>query len=464
MGVGVLLLATGVLAAPSAPPDKKPLAPDGRTIVVEITGDIDLGLGSFLERQLDDAKAGDLVVLRVNTFGGRIDAAVAMRDALLGCKAKTVAFIDKRAISAGALISLATDEIVMTRGATIGAATPIELKGGEMAPVEAKVVSYFRKEMKATAEAKGRRGDLAEAMVDASVVVADANDNDSSTLTLTTEEALRLKVAAFSAESIDELLPHYGRHIEAAAVFRPQINWAERVARFLSEPSISSLLMTLGMIGILIELWAPGHAVAGAFGVLCLLLFFFGHYVVHLAGWEEILLFLVGAAMIGFEVIFWSGHGALAVLGVILVVASLALALVDVKHVPLSVSWSLGWVSSALVRVFGSILLTGVAMALVTRFLPSTRFGKRLVLSQAIAGDAGSASMQMSSVLGDVAGGAARLVGQRGTTETALRPSGKALVAGRHLDVVSDGGFIEPGVDVVVVSVTSGNIVVKVVA
>src|SRR5438552_2102056 len=161
-------------------------------------------MSAFLGRVIHEAGPDDLVILDIDTFGGRIDAAVQIRDALLASRAKTAAYVDPRAISAGALIALATDTIVVAHGATIGAATPVQIEGGKMQPVEAKVVSYFRKEMKATAEAKGRRGDLAEAMVDASVEIPGLDGKDT-TLTLTTAEALKHGLAAFQADSLDEL-------------------------------------------------------------------------------------------------------------------------------------------------------------------------------------------------------------------------------------------------------------------
>src|SRR5262249_48453886 len=311
-----------------------------RTLVVPIDGEIDLGLAPFVERVLADATPADLVILQVNTFGGRIDAAVQIRDALLASKAKTVAFIDARAISAGALISLPADTIVMRHAATIGAATPVQLEGGKMAPVEAKVVSYFRKEMKSTAEAKGRRGDIAEAMVDQSVVI-DGLDSKDTTLTLTTTEALKYKIAACEATSLEAVC---GKLTRPPPTMKPGLNWAERLARVLSDSAISSLLMTLGMLGILIELWAPGHALAGTLGVLCLLAFFFGHYVVHLAGLEEMLLFAGGVLLVVVELAFFPGHGAVAVVGGGLILAALLVALLNMKPVPIEVSVSLGWV------------------------------------------------------------------------------------------------------------------------
>jgi membrane-bound serine protease (ClpP class) len=431
------------VAAPPAPPSPPPES-TGRAFEIPIDGEIELGLAAFVTRVLKEATAGDTVILHINTFGGRVDAAVQIRDALLASKARTVAFIDSRAISAGALISLATDVITMSRGATIGAATPVQLEGGKMAPVEAKVVSYFRKEMKATAEAKGRRGDIAEAMVDAAVEIPGL-DGKETTLTLTVAEALKYKIANFQAESLAEVCTHL--RIAEPSVIKPGINWAERIARFLSEGTISSLLMSLGMLGILIELWAPGHAVAGVLGVLCLLAFFFGHYVVHLAGWEELLAFAVGAALVIVELIAFPGHGSIAVVGVLMIIGSLVAALLSVKHVPLEISWSLGWVTSALARVFGSLMITTVAMFFVSRALPRTRFGRALILEDAVTGKASAhAPVQ---------------VGAEGVAETVLRPAGKARFGELRVDVVSEGGFIERGDRVTVVSTDGGKIVVK---
>src|SRR5262249_2671409 len=162
----------------------------------------------------------------------------------------------------------------------------------------------------------------------------------------------------------------------------------------------------------------PGHALAGTLGVLCLLAFFFGHYVVHLAGLEEILLFFGGVALVVVELAFFPGHGAVAVTGVIAIIASLGMALLNMKHVPFEVSWPLGWVAKALAMVFGSLRATAVGMVMVSRLLPNTRFGKPLILETAITAKAGEADS---------------LVGRHGVTETALRPAGKVNLGGKRI-------------------------------
>ncbi|HJZ87050.1 MAG TPA: NfeD family protein [Polyangia bacterium] len=422
-----------------------PAGSGGRVVEIEIDGEIDLGLAPFVERELASAGASDLVILHVNTFGGRVDAAVRIRDALLRSRARTVAYIDHRAISAGALISLACDTIAMTTGATIGAATPVQLQGGEMKPVEAKVVSYMRKEMKATAEARHRSGEVAEAMVDSDVVVPGLNEKGK-LLTLTTEEALRVHVADFQVDSETALLERLGR--AGATVERPGLSWAERVASFLSSPVVSGLLMTLGLLGILIELYSPGHSLAGGVGLLLLLLFFFGHLVVKLAGFETLLLFGIGVALLVFEIFAAPGHIVPGVLGVVCILGSLVLAFLDLRHVPLDVQWHAGAVKHALAVVATSLVSTALLGALAIRALPQTRFGRSLVLKEAIAGAPADSAPQ-------------ELLGREGRALTPLRPAGKAELAGVRVDVVADGDFVDIGEAVRVVRVEGMKVVVR---
>src|SRR3990172_3998792 len=176
-------------------------------------GVIDLGLAPFVQRVLDEAtEAGAAaVVLEINTFGGRVDAAVQIRDALLRARVRTVAFVNKRAISAGALISLSAENLVMAGGGTIGAATPVQMgqPGAAAQPVAEKTVSYMRKEFRATAESRKRPPLLAEAMVDADVEIPGVIEKGK-LLTLTTEEALKHKLVDFRADSMESALQQLG--------------------------------------------------------------------------------------------------------------------------------------------------------------------------------------------------------------------------------------------------------------
>ncbi|HEY6383073.1 MAG TPA: hypothetical protein VIY07_14865, partial [Pseudolabrys sp.] len=218
--------------------------------VAPIEGIIDLGLAPFIQRVLKQAtdEGAAAVILEINTFGGRVDAAVLIRDSLLNARVRTVAFVNKRAISAGALISLAAEKIAMADGGTIGAATPVQAgqPGAAAQPVEEKTVSYVRKEFRATAESRKRPPLIAEAMVDADVEIPGLIEKGK-LLTLTTEEALKHKVADFRADTIEQVLKQLG--LEGADVRRAEPNWAENLVRFFTHPLVSSLLITIGMLG-----------------------------------------------------------------------------------------------------------------------------------------------------------------------------------------------------------------------
>ncbi|HEX3479614.1 MAG TPA: hypothetical protein VHT91_31540 [Kofleriaceae bacterium] len=373
-----MLVAATATARADGPRAVPPIPRTGPVTIVKIDKVIDLGLAPFIDRIASAGEPGDLLVLDINTLGGRLDAAILIRDALLHTRARTVCWVNPRAISAGALISLACDVIAVAPGATLGAATPVQIgPSGEMTPVEAKVVSYMRSEMRATALAKGRRGDIAEAMVDVDAPVAGLTEKGK-LLTLDGNQAVAWGIAEVQAADEAELFRALDR-APPPAISRPRISWAEELARLLSDSTVSSLLMTLGMLGILIELWAPGHGAALVAGLCCLGLFFFGHHIAMLAGWETIVMFVVGLGLVAFEVLV-PGHVVPGVIGVLLIVAALVLAFINLDAVPIGVAWRAGWLPDALGSVFGSLGATVLIGWIIVRMLPRTAVGRALVL------------------------------------------------------------------------------------
>ena len=407
---------------------------------------IDLGLAPFVERVLREATEGGAaaVILEINTFGGRVDAAVAIRDALLNSQVQTVAFVNKRAISAGALIALATEKIVMGNGGTIGAATPVQMgqPGAPAQPVEEKTVSYVRKEFRATAEARKRPPLIAEAMVDADVEIPDLIEKGK-LLTLTTDEALKHKIAEFRADTMVEVLNQV--ELTGAEVRRASPNWAENFVRFLTHPIVSSLLITIGMLGIILEIRTPGFGLPGALGIGSLALFFWGHWLVQLAGWEEILLVVSGVVLLAAEIFIIPGFGVAGVLGIAALLSGLSLSLIGG-----GATWD--FILKAVGRVIFSLLLALIGSLVLLRFLPRLPFGKRLILETGLAAGEGYASPPETD---------RSWLGKTGTTVSPLRPSGIADVEGERVDVVSDGEFIETGAEIVVSRVDGNRIVVR---
>jgi membrane-bound serine protease (ClpP class) len=434
---------------------------EGRRIIeIPIEGTIDMGLASFVERVFEKLETRDIVLLKVKTLGGRVDAAVRIRDQLLAAKVPTVAFVDRRAISAGALISLSADTIFMSPGASIGAATPVEQGHGEMKPTSEKVVSYMRAEMRATAEAKGRRADLAEAMVDQDIEV-EGVIKKGKLLTLTSSQAVRLGFADAQVSNLNEVLEKL--NLRQASREPASVNWGEDLARFLTDPVISSLLMTFGFIGLLMELYSPGFGIGGVIGVVCLILFFGGHYAAKLAGWEEGLLILVGFGLLALEVFVIPGTTVVGLLGALLLCTGLVMAMIRID-LPLGVAFDLGYVQEAVWRALTRLAVTiiglGVASALAFKFLPESRVGSWLVFKMQPAGAAPGA-LGAETRGGSLPEGFADLLGKQGVAHSVLRPTGVADFNGRRVDVLTEGEFVAAGLRIEVIRVDGHRILVR---
>jgi membrane-bound serine protease (ClpP class) len=441
----VLAAVVGLWAA--VPVDQSS-AQQARPVVylVPIEGVIDLGLAPFVERILDEAavKGAAAVILEIDTFGGRVDAAVLIRDALLRSKVKTIAFINKRAISAGALISLAAEHIVMAEGGTIGAATPVQIgmPGGPAQPVEEKTVSYMRKEFRATAETRKRPPLLAEAMVDADVEIPGVIEKGK-LLTLTTDEALEQKLADFRADRLDGVLTLL--NLENAEVRRAEETWAESLVRVLTHPVVSGILIAVGTLGILVEIQSPGFGMPGSMGLVSLALFLWGHWLVRLAGWEEMLLIGIGLILLAIEVFLVPGFGIFGGLGIAALLGGFGLSLVGAGATWAVILFALGQVLLAL------LIAIAVALAFL-RVVPRLPFGRPLVLETGLPAESGYASAPEAD---------RHWLGKRGTAASTLRPAGIAHFNHDRVDVVTEGEFIEAGEAIEVIRVDGNRIVVR---
>ncbi len=415
-------------------------------LVAPLKGTVDLGLAPFVGRIIDEAErdGADAVVLEIDTFGGRLDAGVLIRDRLLASRVRTVAFVHPRAISAGALVALSAETIVMSGGSTIGAATPVQLQpGGSASAVDEKTVSYVRKEFRATAERRGRPAQLAEAMVDADVDVPNVAPAGK-LLTLTGDQAVEFGIADLRADDLPALLRVAG--LDRAEVRERSMNWAERAASAITIPLVGSILMTLGMAGLMIELRTPGIGVPGIVGFVCLALFLGGHWVVHLAGFEELLLVGVGLVLIVVEVFVTPGFGLAGVLGLAALLGGLGLSL-------LGSGATVGALVASLGRVAISFVAAIAAVVALLALLPRVPIAGGFVLT------AGESPLATSS-----AEPTHSWVGACGRATTPLRPSGTATFAGERVDVVTEGDFVKAGVAVEVLRHEGSRVVVRTVA
>jgi membrane-bound serine protease (ClpP class) len=397
---------------------------------VPVMGVIELGLAPFIERSLKEAReaGAQAVVLHIDTPGGRVDAAEQIVDAIQDSEVPVYAYVDRRAFSAGALIALATKGIWMRPGSVMGAATPIV--GGEKA--SEKIVSAMRSEMRSLAEVRGLDPRVAEAMVDEDVEIDGVVDRGK-LLTLTTDEAVRLNYAR-TVDDWDGMLAAI--QATGASVHETRTNWAESLVRFLSNPAVAPILLSLGVLGLIIEFKTPAFGLAGLAGVTMLGLFFGSRWIVGLAGLEELLLLGGGLALLAVEVFVLPGFGIAGIAGLAAVGSSIFLSLVPRMAAPADY----GTAAAVLSMVGIVVILIGWALL---RHLPrSGRFARSgLLLGESTSREGGYSSATVRP----------ELVGASGVAVTDLRPSGTVRIGDERLDVVAESDFIQAGTPVRVV-------------
>ena len=410
--------------------------------IAEIDGMIDLGLAPYVKRVVDEAEknSASAVIFKINTFGGRVDAATQIKDAIIDCSVKTIAFINKRAISAGALISLSCDEIVMVPGASMGATTVVDQGGGKQSE---KAQSYMRAEMRATAERMGRRTDIAEGMVDERVVVEGLVDS-TKLITLTSEEAVKYGMADSVITDFSALLEAYS--LKDHEVVDLDSNWAENFVRFLNNPIITSILLMVALVGMFTEIKTPGWGLPGTASLIALGLFFGAGYILELASMIEIIIFVLGVVLLLIEIFVIPGFGIFGALGIILMISSLFLGLIS--DFPL-VDWDM--IQMATIQLAGAFILAIIVILFLLKYLPKSKVWNNLVLKKNIDEQSGYTSDKKLK----------ELIGKNGKALTDLRPSGTALIENSRIDVVTSGEYINKGSNILVISEEGSKIVVQ---
>jgi membrane-bound serine protease (ClpP class) len=424
-------LAFAVVAAMPALADAQtvltdaPAAAGGTVFVVPVTGVVEMGLAPFVQRSLGEAAAAGAraVILDVDTPGGRIDAAEQIADAIADSPIPVYTYVNRRALSAGALIALATDRIYMRPGSTLGAATPVT---GDGQTASEKIVSAMRSSFRALAEARGLDTRVAEAMVDENIEVPGVSEVGQ-LLTLSTDEAVRLGYAE-TVDDLDGLLAAAG--VPGAVVLQTETNWAERVVRFLTNPLVAPFLLSLGFLGLLIEIKTPAFGLAGLAGLISLSLFFGSHFIIGLAGWEVALLLGLGVILLLVELLVIPGFGIAGILGALAIGVSIFLSLVG--RVPgsgdiLIALWILGF----------SAVIVGFAGWQLIRRLPEDRRAQNLLQKAELTRELGYES----------AARRADLIGREGVAVTDLRPAGTVSIDGERIDAVSEGPWVSQGED-----------------
>ena len=399
---------------------------------VPVTGEIELGLAPYIQRAVKEAAevGAAALILDIDTPGGRVDAAEIISDALTDSEVPVYSLVNRRAYSAGALIALSTDRIYMRPASVIGAATPVDGTGTK-APE--KIVSAMRSQMRALAESNGLEPEVAAAMVDEDIEI-DGVVESGKLLTLTTEEAVEIGYAE-AIEDLDALLVELGH--EGATVVTLELNWAEHLVRFFSSSVVSPFLLSLGFLGLLIEIRTPTFGLAGTMGLISLGLFFGSNMIVGLAGLEDVLIVGAGLVLLGIEAFVVPGFGIFGVAGIVAILAGLYMSLLG--NIPTMPDFT----RAAWVLTSSMLLLIGSAWALIRTLPSSSRLAESGIFL--LAKTTSAIGYESAEVRSD-------LVGKYGTAITDLRPAGTALIGDERIDVVSESEWISAGTPVKVLS------------
>ena len=414
-----------------------------------------------------EAKA-DVLVLDMDTNGGRLDSTEKIIEILGQFKGQTVTFVNKKAFSAGAFISFATQKIYMAPQSVIGAAAPIMLSpsgdGVEKLPdtYEAKISSAASALVRANAEKNGHNVEVADAMVKKTkeLKIDDKVLNEKGQiLTLTDKEAAeeygnppKPLLSAGTVDSLDELLKTFGATTATAKRIEP--TGTEKIASWIN--SIAPLLLIIGVIGGYIELKTPGFGVPGTVSIIAFALYFFGGYIAGLSGALWMILFVVGVLLVISEFVLHPGTIVPGLVGAALMFVAIVMAMVDFyPGGPSLPTTPIAW--NSLQHSFQNIVIATLgsvaAIALVARFLPNTSVYQRIVSHTASGVKSEKLEAQRRT----------SREGQLGVTISALRPGGKAQFGNEVVDVISQGDLVAKGQKVKIIGHSGTEAIVEVV-
>jgi len=427
--IWIAFLAVGlVLIAPVGTGDSD----NGLVVLIEIKGVIDPGTVSYVAHALGEAENinSAAVIMEFDTPGGYINAAEEIRRLMDDYDRPIYAYIRPNAISAGAYLALASDEIYMTAGSTIGAAEPRLLGVGE---VDEKTISFWESEMAGMAERRDRDPQIASAMVRRDIAIEGLVE-EGALLTLTAGEALEVGYSEGTVADLAGLLQSVGKaeaqvHIVESRVTDTLVSWT-------TNPFVGTLLLMIGIGGLILEVISAGFGAAGIISMAAFALYFGGNIAAGMAEYWVLILFVFGIALMLVEA-FMPGLGVFGLGGLISTIASIVLAAVSVQ--------------TGMIMLLIAVTLSAVFAVFAFRFFSRRGMLRHIILSEEETADLGYVAPLDQK----------NLVGKEGVAETSLRPSGAATIDGRRIDVVSDGSYIPAGEKLIVDRVEGVRVIVR---
>ncbi len=452
-------------------------------VIIPIRGNVEPAMAAFISRAVRDATSAyedPLLVFEMDTFGGRVDAAFQIVDTLLFAtrEAQTVSFVKTKAISAGALIALASQKLVMRPNTTIGDAAPISVgqEGPEM--LGEKFQSPLRAKFRTLARRNGYPETLAESMVTSGMKVMEVTFPDTvmyldsvdladlsaarrkqiistktvvpqgELLTMDAAEAERLGFASLVVPDIDSMLT--AMSVGPHQVIQIDESWSENFVKFIG--TIAPILMMIGFGALYSELRSPGFGVFGIVGIVCLSLVFGGQYLVGLADYTELVLIAIGVVLLGFEIFVIPGFGIAGIFGIAFIMAGTVLSFQDFVIPRPQMPWQRDLFISNILMVLGSLFGSMVLALLFFKYIVPQ-------MSRVVSGPYLQHTMAQCKIDPEIP--LKVFVGDEGVVTKPLRPSGSVRIGDDVYDVITDGEYLDSGTQVRVIEARSNRIVVE---
>lgn len=395
--------------------------------VVNVKGEINPGMYYYVKKAVEKAESegADAVLFEIDTFGGRVDSAVDISNIIVSSSIPTIAFVNKKAESAGVLISISCDKIYMTQGSTIGSAETI--------PNTEKNISYWTSQLKTVAEQKGRNPHIVAAMADKSIEIKGLIEKGK-LLNLTNNKAKEIKfidgISKTRKNIYDDLkMPMTKEKVLENSVF-------EKIINIITSSYIAPMLLSLGFVGMIVELITPGFGVGGIISLLGFSLFFGGSVLGGSSSSFVLLLFLLGMIFLILEAMA-PGFGIFGIGGIVSIVLSIIMASNSVLQ--------------AFIYIVLAFIVTIVTVIFALRKLPRRKISKTLFLNTELNKQEGFISSKEND----------EYINKEGISASDLRPSGKIEIDGVILDAISQNTFIEKGKLIKVIKVEGSKIIVK---
>lgn len=494
------LLFLPALNSASEPNNLREDSPTVKAAVIVCKGMIDDGLYKSIRRRTQIAldEGAQYLIYEIGTYGGLLKSGDDISKYFIfdvAKKAHTVAYITTEAISAGAMISVSCQDIIMLENTTIGDCAPVQI-GGKLEGVEReKAESFTRAAFSRAAEANGYPAVLLKAMVsmqtevyriqnlqtgefeffDADKLPKDTNVysldkkelivKDDELLTLTASGAFEYGIARAQVKTIAEALDFLAKRDGVTFAGEPMVLetlWSEEMVRWLNSPTVMGVLIMLALLGVYIEFNTPGVGLPGLAAVICFAIIIGSKYLVGLANWVEVALFVIGVLLLMVEIFVLPGFGIAGFLGIVCILAGLFGMLI--KNPPDKLPWpqtQLDW--QLFIDGIWAISLGFVGFVLfawlLTKYLPKLEFLSGLTLIPTAAKQGTEIEVSMTAAPSENEAISVN-VGDVGEVISTLRPAGRAKFDDKIVDCVAQAEFLDKGTKVKIIEIHGNRVVV----